>query len=68
MALKSPSIPSTPSANLFETVLEGSLDSIDAGIESMDAAFEEVAGSIDSAVDSGVDAGADGGDGGDDGD
>lgn len=51
--------------DLFETVLEGSLDSIDAGIESMDAAFEEVAGSIDSAVDSGVDAGAAGGDGGD---
>jgi hypothetical protein len=48
--------------DLFDSVLEGSLDSLDAGVDAVDSALDSVAGSIDSAVDSGVDAG--GGDGG----
>jgi hypothetical protein len=47
--------------DLFDSVLEGSLDSLDAGVDAVDSALDSVAGSIDSAVGSGVDAG--GGDG-----
>lgn len=49
--------------DLFDSVLEGGLDSLDAGIDAVDSALDALADSIDSAVDAGVDAGG-GGDGG----
>ena len=43
--------------DLFDSVLAGGMDSLDAGISAVDGALDSVAGSIDSAIDSGVDAG-----------